>query len=152
MKLKLYFALLFLSFSPIAVQAGPFTDQLSICLVNQTTPADKQELIKWVYVAISSHPELGSLSNIPKKLGDELNKNVASLFVDLLTSRCRKQAVEAVKYEKNIALQTSFSTLGRVAMQGLMTNPGVANFMGGLDKYIDKEKLQSVFPKDAVKK
>ena len=127
--------------------AGPFTDKLSICLVNKTTSSDKELLINWIYAAMSTHPTVQKLNKIPTAVGDKLNKKTARLFTDLLTDRCKPEAMEAVKYEKNIAIQTSFGVLGKVAMQGIMSHPNVGKYLGGLDKYSDKEKLKSIFPK-----
>lgn len=137
--------LLFIFVVPTA-NAGPFTDKLSICLVQQTNEADKEILIKWVFAAMSSHPNVQHLSNVSSKTGEKLNKNTAELFVDLISNRCEKEAREAIKYENEIALNKSFEVLGKVAMQGIMGNPNVSAYMGGMEKYIDANKLRSVFP------
>ena len=146
MKLKLsIISLLFLTCS--TGFAGPFTDKLSICLVEKTTSDDKNKLIKWVYGAMSSHPTVKSLSNIPLNVGKKLNKDTANLFMDLLTNRCKEEAEKAIRYENKLAIQTSFAILGKVAMQGIMSDKNVIQFMGGLDSYLDKEKLQAIAPK-----
>ena len=126
--------------------AGPFTDKLSICLVNKTTDSDKQLLINWIYAAMSTHPSVQKLNKIPPVAADKLNKKTAKLFIDLLTDRCKPEAKQAVKYEKDIAIKTSFGVLGKVAMQGIMSNPNVNKYLSGLGKYSDKEKLKSIFP------
>lgn len=147
MKSKLVIAcLLTLVFSSHSI-AGPFTDQLSRCLVNKTTVADRELLIKWVYIAMSSHKAVRQYSNISAQIGDDMNKNTAELFMNLLTERCKSEAVKAHKYEKDIALKASFEMLGKVAMQGIMTAPSVSVYMGGLQKYIDKKKLDTIFPR-----
>ncbi len=143
MKLKLCIISILLLASTTSY-AGPFTDKLSICLVEKTTVDDKNKLIRWVFGAMSSHPIVKNLSNVPKKVGEELNKNTANLFMELLTNRCKDEAKKAIQYEKQLAIQTSFSILGKVAMQGIMTNKNVTQFMGGLDTYLDKDKLKSL--------
>lgn len=145
MKLKLsIISLLFLTYS--TVFAGPFTDKLSICLVEKTTTDDKNKLIRWVYGAMSSHPIVKSLSNIPSEVGVKLNKDTANLFMDLLTNRCKEEAEKAIRYENKMAIQTSFAILGKVAMQGIMSDSNVIQFMGGLDAYLDKDKLTFIAP------
>jgi len=146
MKLKLsIITLLFFAYS--ASYAGPFTDKLSVCLIEKTTSSDKNKLIRWVFGAMSSHPIVENLSNITPEVGKELNKHTANLFMELLTNRCKNEAEKAIRYENNLAIQTSFSILGKVAMQGIMSDKNVIQFMGGLDTYLDKEKLKSLAPK-----
>ncbi len=124
--------------------AGPFTDKLSICLIEKTTQADKNKLIKWIFGAMSSHPIVKDLSNIPRETSEQLSRDTANLFMELLTVRCRAETEKAVQYESDIALQTSFSILGKVAMQGIMSDPSVAQYLGELDNYIDKNKLNFI--------
>lgn len=150
MKLKVITLLLCSFFSSLLStysHAGPFTDKLSICLVEKTTNADKELLIRWVYGAMSSHPSVKELNSISPQTGEALNKNTANLFVDLVAIRCQSESKKALQYEGNIALTSSFEVLGRVAMEGIMSSPDVSGFMSGLEKHIDAEKLQTVFPK-----
>ena len=125
--------------------AGPFTNKLSICLVKQTNPADKELLIQWVFAAMASHPNVKHLSNVNQQQGEELNRKAANLFTDLVANRCKQETQEAIKYENELALRASFETLGKVAMQGIMSNPSVNGYMGGLQKYFDIDKLNEVF-------
>lgn len=141
MKIKFFLFILFTALSQSSV-AGPFTDKLSICLVNNTSQADKSLLVKWIYAAISSHPEVRSMSNISVKKGNELNRETAALFTTLLTSRCYKETRSAIKYEGAIAFKTSFGVLGQVAMKGLIKNPDVNRYISGLDKYVDPKTLR----------
>lgn len=130
-----------------AAHAGPFTDEMTRCLVTQTSQEDRTLLIKWIYAAMSSHPDVKQMSNVTPDLGNELNKQTADLIVDLLTERCKKQAQDAMQFEGQSSFSTSFEVLGQVAMQGLMTNPEVGQYLSGLDNHFDAEKLkQSLQP------
>ena len=129
----------------LSSNAGPFTDELSKCLVKSTTQADKELLITWIYAAMSAHPKVKVLSNISNKKGEELNKNTADLFMNLLTVRCKSETEVAFKYEGVSTFSASFEVLGRVAMQGIMSNPDVNNYMSGLDKYIDTKEIENAF-------
>ena len=142
--MKRFLLVLFtLSFSQ-AVMAGPFTNQLASCLVKQTSEADRVILMQWLFAAMSHHPEVKQLSAVNANKAEGLNKGAANLFTDLIANRCKAQTVDALKYEGNEALKVSFETLGRVAMQGIMSNPAVNGYMGGLQKHIDLNKMQDV--------
>lgn len=139
------FVLLFV-FSPISY-SGPFTDKLSICLINKTSESDKELLIQWIYAAMSKHPSVDLFSNVSPNIGNKLNQKTAKLFTDLIVDRCRQESKEALKYEESIALESSFELLGKVAMQGIMSHPNVGAYLGELQKHFDEKKLESVMPK-----
>ena len=144
-KLIVASAIFFLvSLLSIKVSAGPYTNDLAKCLVLSTSEADKNNLVKWMFAAISSHPEVESMISISQTQREELNQNTANLFMRLLTESCRLETEQALKYEGQSTLEASFRVLGEVAARGLMSHPDVINYMAGLDKYIDAEKLKSV--------
>lgn len=142
-----YFILAILVTFSLPVNAGPFTDKLSICLVKSTSKADKELLIQWVFAAISSHPNVNALSNVSVEKGDALNKSTGNLFVKLLTVKCRSETEQALKYEGKSAFQASFKVLGEVAMSGLMRHPNVGRYLSGLEKNMDSKALNELVGK-----
>ncbi|MBI3547127.1 MAG: hypothetical protein HY081_11155 [Gammaproteobacteria bacterium] len=146
MKLKIAaFILVFAAYSLSAVAAGPFTDEMSKCLVKNTNETDRTLLIRWIFAAMASHPDVKVLSNVSSEKGDELNKDAANLMVALLTKRCKSETQQALKYEGKNTIEVSFQILGQVAMQGLMTNPDVAKYIAGLASHMDKKALENAF-------
>lgn len=127
--------------------AGPYSDDMAKCLVKNTTQEDKEALIKWIYAAMSAHPSVKSMSNVSTKQGDALNKRAAELMIELLTQRCKVETQQAVKYEGQAAISTSFQILGQVAMQDLMTNPAVTQYISGMANSVDKKALEEAFGK-----
>jgi hypothetical protein len=124
-------------------QAGPFTDEMSKCLVRKTTDPDKVLFIQWIYAAMSSHPDVKAMSSISQATADALNKRAAGMMMELLTVRCKTETAQAMKYEGTSAFQASFEILGKVAMQGLMSDPNVAQYVKGLDRYFDADRLKN---------
>ena len=139
-----FFIIATLCLCTVAV-AGPFTDEMSKCIVKKTTESDKAMFIRWIYVAMSSHPDVEALSNISPEKRDQLNQEAASLIVELLTVRCKDESKQAVKYEGGDSFKAGFEQLGRVAMQGLMSHPDVKEYLSGLESYMDAEKLKKTF-------
>jgi hypothetical protein len=125
--------------------AGPFGDEMAKCLVKTTSDADKTVLIQWIFAAMATHPDVSALSHVSNQKGDELNKKVADLFVTLVTQRCRSETEQAIKFEGVSALKTSFEVLGQVAMQGIMSDPAVSDYIGGLQKHVDTKAIEKVF-------
>lgn len=129
------------------VHAGIYSDDMSRCLVSNTSAKDKTDLVRWIFAISALHPDLGSVAAVTEQQRDDMNRKVAGLLERLLTESCRKQTQEALKYEGSAAMQLSFQVLGQVAMQELMSDAVVANGFAGFSKYVDKSKLKELAPK-----
>ena len=123
--------------------AGPYTDDLSRCVVELTTPEDRADLVRWMFAAMSLHPAVKSIAAVTPEQLDAANKQTAGLFMKVLTESCREKAAKANTYEGPAAIETSFRLLGQVAMKELFSSPEVAAGMAALEKYADAEKLKS---------
>lgn len=133
--------LLLLVFAASQAFAGPYADALGKRLVASTTPAEKVALVRWMFIAMSLHPDLKSLTSVTPEQRTEANRAVARLFERLLTESCATEAREAVKYEGPEALSSSFQLLGQVAAREIFGNPQVAAGLAELDRFIDRAKL-----------
>ena len=107
--------------------AGVYADDLGKCLVSATTPDDQRDLVLWVFAAIASHPDIQHYATITSDQQTAIIKKAAALVDRLVTVDCRKQAVDAIKYEGASAMEASFTTLGEIAMRGLMSEIGRAH-------------------------
>ena len=122
--------------------AGPYGDTLAKCLVKSTTVADKSTLVQWMFVTVALHPDVRRLSAASDAQRDELNMKTAKLFEGLLTDSCIAETREALRYEGESTIESSFSVLGQVASRELFANPAVASGLAEFGKYLDAPKLQ----------
>ena len=81
------------------------------------------------------------MASVSAKQLDNSNKETADLSVKLLTETCKDQTIKSIKYEGEVAIQSSFSVFGQVAAKELFSNPDVAAGMAGLEKYMDAKKI-----------
>lgn len=150
MKTKLLFGLALLActstFCPSA-RAGIYGDDLSKCLVKNTSAADKSALVQWMFFAMALNSNVASLTAIPESRRIEVDKSMASLLERLLADSCATETQAAVKYEGSNAIGESFKLLGQVATQEMMTDPAVAQGIGNFAKYLNKDRLEKVFGK-----
>jgi hypothetical protein len=145
-KIKAPVAALALFLSSIGVShAGPYGDDLTKCLVESTTIADKGTLVNWVFSMASLHPEVKGASSLTTEQRTAISKRTADLFTDLITERCKKAAIAAVKYEGPKTFETSFGALGQAAMFELFSNPDVAKGLAELGSYFDEAKFKAAF-------
>lgn len=136
-------ALLAISISSGA-QAGVYTDDLSRCLIQSTTPNDRTLLVRWMFAAAASHPAVKSIAAVTAADLDTANKQTGALFMRLLTEACRDEAKAALKFEGQSTIEASFNAFGQVAGRELFSSPEVTAGMAGLGTYIDQEKLQAL--------
>ncbi|PIR01234.1 MAG: hypothetical protein COV66_02125 [Nitrospinae bacterium CG11_big_fil_rev_8_21_14_0_20_45_15] len=138
---SILFTIILFNISSSNVIAGPYTDELSKCLVETTTQRDRDVLVKWMFLSFSLHPQLKSMALISDEQRDEGNKNMAGLFTKLLTQTCKEETLKAVTNEGTASLETSFNILGQVAGRELFSDIEVNKGMAGFEKYWDAEKF-----------
>lgn len=124
--------------------AGPYADDMAKCLVSSTTPEDRTLLMKWVFSALTLHPDLASLSVISDEQRDEMTKGAAELYQRLLLVSCRPATELALKNEGSKTIEYAFQILGEVAARGLFSDPHVGEGMSNLGKYFDQEKMKEL--------
>lgn len=129
---------------PQRVVAGPFADDMAKCLVNSTSAADKADLVRWIYAAMSLNPALSSMANVSPADRDKLTQRAAALFSRLMFQSCRPQVVQAVRNEGPGTITYAFQILGEVAGRGIMMDPHITQAMQALGNSIDKEKLKEL--------
>jgi len=127
--------------------AGPYSDDLSKCLVRSTGDAEKRALVKWIFAAVALHPEVADIASVTPAQRTEMTRNTARIFEKLLTESCRTEVQQAVQYEGSQTIGTSFQVLGQVAARELFSNPAVAANMADLGKYIDQKRINDVMGK-----
>lgn len=126
--------------------SGVYADDLSRCLVEKTTLEDKTALVRWIFVAMSQHPSVATLTKVTPADVEGYNQVAANLFMKLLTETCEEQTRKAVKYEGSVAIQVSFQVFGQAAASELFADPSVTGVIAGLEKFLDAEKLKALAP------
>ena len=125
--------------------AGVYGDDATRCIVKSASDADQLLLIKWIYSAISRHPELKPFAQ-PQQAGAQaaLDEGVAQTVSRLLSKDCRKEVIAALRYEGTEFLPQSFRAIGEVAMVGIMSNAEVENGLGTWADQLDTDALADV--------
>jgi hypothetical protein len=141
----LILSLSFLAVPHAALAASP-SEALGTCLVDNTTGKDRKELARWIFMAVTAHPDIRELSAATEEQIIQSNKNMATLVTRLLTENGTTE-VRAARNEgggANTNMFQAFKSLGEVAMQELMGNRNVAKAVGDYVQYLDKKKLEGV--------
>lgn len=125
--------------------AGQEVDQLSECLVKSTTATDKTTVLQWTFVALASHPDLKSFSNVSPEQKEQLDKNLAQVLQRILVEQCSVQAKAVIQTGGLQAVGDSFQELGKITGEEILKNPEVKSQLKGVIRYVDLNKLMMTF-------
>lgn len=124
------------------VIAATPTETFGECLIDNLNGKERKELAKWVFFAMSSHPEIKTYSKATSNDITESDKYFGNLVTRLLTEDCSNE-MNAAKVDPQ-AMEKAFELVGVVAMQELMTNQEVTAAMANYIKYINQEKINKI--------
>ncbi len=126
--------------TPARAQAG--NDPVGTCLTDNTSGRDRKELVRWIFVAISQHPDISGLSAVDDAARQTASEQAGRLLTRLIAEDCATEIRALVRDNGPSAISKPFEFLGMVAMQELMNHPDVGGFVAELDKYSDQQKIQ----------
>lgn len=89
---------------------------------------------------MATNPKIKDMSNISEDQSKKSSIAAAGLMQRLMLTDCRKQTVEALKYEGQSAIRDAFSILGQTAMTDIMQDDATAAYMASFGAYLDEEK------------
>lgn len=108
-------------------------------------------LLRWVFAAMASNPKIKDMSQVSADQAKSLSVNAAGLMQRLMLTDCRRQTVEAIKYEGAGAIQQAFGTLGQIAMADLMREDASNAYMSDLTNHLDKPQWEALMAEAGVK-
>lgn len=126
--------------NPAALAASSI-ETASTCLTDSTNGRDRKELVKWIFLAMSKHPEISELASATPANDEESNRRVGKLVTRLLAEDCASEVKAMISEHGPGSLSQAFEVLGRVAMQELMTQPDVNAAFSGLDRFTDQARI-----------
>jgi len=148
MRRVLYVACLALGLSVLPAHAQPMDSAsraLSECVVRSTSAQDSVVTARWLFIAMSRHPDLPQSSRVSDADGLEANRQMGGVVNRLLFDACANEARAATSangYEG--AINVAFGTLGEAAMAHLMNDPDVLASVIQLGAYVDRERLTTL--------
>lgn len=130
--------------SSAPARAGLYQDDLSRCLVAAATPTDRTLLLRWVFASMAVNPKINDMAHISDTQAKALSVETAGIMQRFMLTDCRKQTIEAIRYEGAGAIQQAFSMLGQIAMSDLTREEATSVYMADLGNHLDKEKWEAL--------
>lgn len=101
-------------------------------------------MVRWTFLAASSNPALSDLIRVTEEDRVAATREVAATFNRLMLSDCRAEAIEAIRHEGSLVIQSSFEILGQAAGIEMMTNPDALAEIERLDAFLDISGLEAL--------
>lgn len=125
-------------------KAGPESDQLALCLLQSTAPGDQTVIVRWLFAAMASHPDIRDLASIPPAQIETGNRAMGALFERLMTEDCPNELRSSFRAEGERSIEHAFTILGEKAGTDLMGNPDTAAATLKLMQHVDIAKIGKV--------
>ena len=142
-KIIKYCFIIIISFN-LNLFSGPFTDEFAKCIVMKTTTQEKTDLVRWIYVTMSFHPQLMDLSNLTADDVEMVNIRVADYMTNVFAYKCNEELNMAIDYEGEESVYYAFELLGEIAMTELMEDQGVSAASELFIDYIDVSIFEQI--------
>lgn len=107
---KLTYVLFALLAVPLVAQAATTdAEELGRCIYNNTSSVDKDTLVQFMYVSLSSTNAARKIQTIPQAKINQVNAKTKNLATKLVLGPCRKQALRVLLSEPKNGLQQALS-------------------------------------------
>ena len=110
----------------------------------KTTTQEKTDLVRWIYVTMSFHPQLMDLSNLTADNVEMVNIRVADYMTNVFAYKCNEELILAMDYEGEESVYYAFELLGEIAMTELMEDQGVSAASELFIDYIDVSIFEQI--------
>jgi hypothetical protein len=121
---------------------------LSSCVADNTSGKQRKDLARWVFLAMSAHPDLKQYTSSEVEIAREpTDRSIAELFEYLITEQCATEANATFRELGTPGLQVAFETLGRLAMMELMSNADASAAMSAFERFVDSVKVSTTLNK-----
>ena len=142
MKILLTLFVLFFAFN---LNAGPYQDRFTSCMIDNTSDRDKVTLVRWLFVVLSEHPSLKR--DFPTTESDKIasDRAIADYMSYLISQDCLEETKDVLEYEGQDAFINAFEYLGEVSMMLLIENEDVLRGFERYVQYLDPSIFDELF-------
>lgn len=110
----------------------------------KTTAQEKTDLVRWIYVTMSFHPQLMDLSNLTADDVEMVNIRVADYMTNVFAYKCNEELNMAIDCEGEESVYYAFELLGEIAITELMEDQGVSAASELFIDYIDLSIFEQI--------
>jgi len=114
---------------------------LGKCLVAHITTSDRQDIARWVFLSMATHPEVKQFLNSRTDSADAAARRFGALFTRTMSDECAKEVQEAARTGGPPVVPSAINFFTQLGVQELMTNRDVLTILFSLNQYADREGI-----------
>jgi hypothetical protein len=114
---------------------------LGKCIVGSLSAKDRSDLARWVFLSMSTHPDMRQFSNASAESREDTSRAVGVLFTRLMTRDCAGEMQEAARAGAPPVVPSAIQFLTQIGVQELMTSRDVLNTLSSFSRFADKERI-----------
>ena len=127
-----------------ASMAGPLSDEMTACFVNNVSESEKTDLMRWMFATMGRHPTVADLALKGQPISSDASAKAGKVFVRLLTEPCLEETKAAIRTEdRRAALRQSLRGVSEAAMRTLITHPDVLKADADLFSQVDGKAIKA---------
>jgi len=114
---------------------------LGKCIVANVTAIDRQDLARWVFLSMATHPEVKQFSNARAEAAEAAARKVGALFTRTMRDECAKEVQEAARTNGPPVVPSAINFFTQLGVQELMVNRDVLATLSSFSQFADKEGI-----------
>jgi hypothetical protein len=112
---------------------------LGKCIVANITASDRQDLARWVFLSMATHPEVKQFSNGRAEAAEAAARKVGALFTRTMRDECANEVQEAARVEGPPVVRSAINFFTQLGVQELMVNHDVLAALSRFSQFADRE-------------
>lgn len=114
------------------------TDGLTRCLTKHISATDRQSMARWVFVTLSSHPDLTPYASAQAaRETRSIQANMAKTLTRLMTENCARETKQTLRQGGTAAIQKAVTTVARQAISEVLSHTSVTASLSGTMAHIE---------------
>lgn len=126
------------------VEAGSDLQRLNQCVTLRTTGADRVTTARWLFVVMTSAPQINDLALTTDVQKEAADRGLAQLIVRLATQDCAPEFAKLAKTDLKFAFESLGEQMGRVAMDELMNGKEVEAAVGRYTRHLREDDFKEL--------
>lgn len=117
-------------------------EALGKCIVGSLSPADRQDLARWVFLSMAAHPAVRPAAADVAAGIDDTARKVGALFTRTMRDTCAAQAKAANDAGGTPVIKSAIGFFTQLGVQELMIHKDVLAAHAAFTKFADREAIE----------
>ncbi|MDO6564404.1 hypothetical protein Q4488_13520 [Amphritea sp. 1_MG-2023] len=117
---------------------------LDTCFIDSLTGKERKTLMKWMFLSMSTHPELKAYSKVTPENLQIAKQEFGALITRLMVEDCYHETQAALRTEPQ-AIQQAIAQIVKLPIKDVVANTNVRSAISDSAKHVDQAKIKQAF-------